>query len=220
MNKNRVKLASRRHADAKAVLESVSVQKGKAGKKSRAARRAAEFVRAFCQAVQRQTYGRISQLVTDCLQAVFEDPYTFDIRIEGKRGKVEAKPVFRRNGEDFDPVTECGGGVVDVAAFALRLAALRTQTVRQVLFLDEPFKHVSREYSPKLAALLYALSTELNIQIVIITHNKDLCCGKVIEVQKEPLPNPSPEKGRKPRSNQGAVPPAKPQVPPRPKSRR
>ena len=153
-------------------------------RKRKAAEEAQKIVQVFCQSVQEKTFGRISRVVSDCLKAVFSDPYEFKIILDKKRGKAEARLVFVRDGEEFDPTTECGGGVLDVAAFTLRLATLRpfAGKVRQVLFADEPFKHVSRNHSKRLALLLETLSKEMGIQFVIITHNPDLICGKVIEL--------------------------------------
>jgi DNA repair exonuclease SbcCD ATPase subunit len=149
----------------------------RAEKRHRAAVKARAVTQEFVRAVQDRVYGKVSSLVTRCLQAVFDDPYTFRIIVDKKRGKAEARLVFVRDDEEFDPVEECGGGVLDVAAFALRLA-----TVQNILFLDEPFKHVSREYVPKLSALLDTLSRTMGIQFFIVTHNPDLVCGKVVRI--------------------------------------
>lgn len=174
----------RRYKDAKAVIESLLPAVQKAREEAEAAGKVKEIIQAFAKTVQEQTYGRMSRLVSECLKAVFDDPYSFNIICEKKRGKAEARFVFTRNGEDFDPMTECGGGVLDVAAFALRLAALRPLSgkVRQILFLDEPFRHVSKNHSSRLAALVTSLSEQTGIQLVIITHNEELNCGKIIRL--------------------------------------
>lgn len=136
------------------------------------------------QAVEQQAHKRITGLVTSCLTAVFPDGYTFDIIFERKRGKTEAKMVFLQDGEEVDPTTAAGGGVLDIAAFALRVAVLVLSYPqrRRLLVLDEPFKFLSEEYRGMAAALIEKLADELGIQFIIVTHIKELQLGKVVEL--------------------------------------
>ena len=71
---------------------------------------------------QEELEYRISEIVTMALGSVFDDPYEFCIRFDIKRGKTEATMFFSREGEEIDPLNASGGGVVDVAALALRLS--------------------------------------------------------------------------------------------------
>ena len=76
---------------------------------------AQKVVAHIAQSIQQQVHGRISQIVTRCLNAVFEDPYEFRIRFDRKRGKTEARMVLIRDGMELDdPLNEVGGRVVDV----------------------------------------------------------------------------------------------------------
>lgn len=147
--------------------------------------RAQEILQLIAQAVQQQAHERISEVVTSCLRAVFpEDPYEFEIRFERKRGKTEAILGFSRDGILVDPLTASGGGVVDVAAFALRIACLVLHRPRlsRLVVLDEPFKFVSAEYRPNIRAMLLHLSKEMNVQIVMVSHIDDLEAGKIIQM--------------------------------------
>ena len=133
----------------------------------------------------KQFHTQIDQIVNKCLRVVFGNIYRFSIRFEQKRGKVEASLVFSRQGHTLeDPANESGGGVLDVASFALRLACLRMSPDKPapVLIQDEPWRFVSKEYSKKLPALLEMLTEELGFQFIIITHNKTLEIGNVIEI--------------------------------------
>jgi DNA repair exonuclease SbcCD ATPase subunit len=145
-----------------------------------------ELVTKIAAQVQSNAHRHIAKIVTRCLRAVFDRPYKFKILFERKRGQTEARLVFIRKGKTLDPVHECGGGPVDVAAFALRLACLLLQkpVKRRVLVLDEPFRFVSekKEYRQKVADLLIALTNELDIQIIQVTHDPILAVGKVIEI--------------------------------------
>jgi ABC-type sulfate/molybdate transport systems ATPase subunit len=118
---------------------------------------------------------------------VFQDQaYEFHIEFVQKRNRTEAELKLTRHGMTIDdPLNSSGGGVIDVAAFALRVACLilAQPPRRKVLFLDEPFRFVSAEYRPAIEQLLQLLSQELEIQIVMVTHIADLVTeGTVIEL--------------------------------------
>lgn len=149
---------------------------------------AQQIVQAVAEAVQHQAHARIASVVSRCLQAVFGDGYEFRIDFRQARGKTEAQLLIVKDDLVLeDPVEECGGGVVDVASFALRLAALMLAVPRRrrLLLLDEPFRFLSKEYRPAVRELLLALAKELKVQIVMVTHSADLVAGKVIEIGGE-----------------------------------
>jgi DNA repair exonuclease SbcCD ATPase subunit len=145
---------------------------------------ALEIARGIAEVLQRDAHTRIAGLVTRCLSAVFGDEaYEFRIITEQKRNRTEARAVFVRDGEEFDALSSIGGGVVDVAAFALRVAVILAQDpVRRLLILDEPMKFVSAEYRPQVRALLETLADELDVQIVLVTHISDLELGKIVRI--------------------------------------
>jgi len=134
--------------------------------------------------VQQSATAQVASVVTKCLQAVFEDPYEFEIVFEQKRGKTEARLVFVRDGQTLDPLGASGGGVVDVAAFALRLAslALSRPACRRLVVMDEPFRFVSKQYRPRLRDMLTALADEMGFQFVFVTHIPELAVGHVVTV--------------------------------------
>jgi len=149
-----------------------------------AATEAQEMAQAVAQAVQQQAHDQIAKVVSQCLTAVFDEPYTFHIIFERKRGRTEAQLVFDRDGMTLDPMTATGGGVVDVAAFALRLSCLilHKPPLRRILILDEPFKYVSEEYRPRVRELLETLSEEMGVQFLMVTHIQELKTGTVLEI--------------------------------------
>jgi DNA repair exonuclease SbcCD ATPase subunit len=134
--------------------------------------------------IQEEAHKKIASLVTRCLEAVFDDPYSFHIHFERVRGKTEARLVFERGGVELEGLDSVGGGVIDVAAFALRLACLTLTRPRprMALFLDEPFRFVSANYRPRVASLLETLSQELSLQVLLVTHDADFRLGEVIHV--------------------------------------
>jgi len=136
-------------------------------------------------AVQQKVHGRVAGVVSHCLAAVFgENSYKFDILFLKKRGKTEAKPVFVRNGNELDPADAVGGGVLDVAAFALRVVCLvlKRPAPRKLLVLDEPFKNVSERYQEAVKDMLLELSGRFDLQILMVTHQRGITCGKVIDL--------------------------------------
>lgn len=145
---------------------------------------AQEVLQRIAQAVQQKAHERIASVVSSCLKSVFDDPYEFHIDFERKRGRTEANLRFTRRNLDVDPMTASGGGVVDVAAFALRVACLMMHRPRlsKLLVLDEPFRFVSAQYQPQIRVMLEELADDLDLQIVMVTHNPEFEAGKVIEL--------------------------------------
>lgn len=145
---------------------------------------AQQLTQQVAQLCQNHAHKQIAQIVSKALEAVFDSPYVFRIIFDRKRGKTEARLVFERDGLEVDPMHQAGGGVIDVAAFALRVAALilSRPKLRKVLVLDEPFKYVSKEYRPRVRQLLESLSKDLHIQIIMVTHDPMLQAGTVIDL--------------------------------------
>lgn len=140
-------------------------------------------IQEIAQQVQRQAHAGIAAIVTRCLHAIYDDPYDFDIRFDKKAGKTSARLVFVRDGNEYD-ANDVGGGVVDVAAFAMRVAALMMSkpTRRKFMFLDEPFRHLDRGRMPRVKVMVEELAKQTGIQFVIITHAEELQAGEVINI--------------------------------------
>ena len=152
-----------------------------------ASERAQVIIQQVAQATQQELEYRVSELVSLALSSVFPDPYQFKLRFVVRRGKTEADLLFLRGEQEIDPLTACGGGVVDVAAFALRVALWRLSNgLRPVLILDEPCKWVSSSYLPAAGEMLRSLSERMGIQIILVTHLEPLIeiADKVFRVSK------------------------------------
>lgn len=137
--------------------------------------------------IQQLAHKRIADVVSRCLEAVFfgDDIYGFKIRFDRKRGKTEAKLILTKNGHEVeDPLNADSGGVVDVAAFALRTSCivLAKPSLRRFLSLDEPFKFVSEEYRDNVRMLLEGLAKDFKFQYLMVTHERAYQIGKVIEL--------------------------------------
>lgn len=124
--------------------------------------------------VQKKIKYQINNLVTVALKSVFPDnPYKFVLEFVNRRGKTECDILFERESQRFDPIAESGGGVVDVAAFTLRIAMWSLSgKYDNVLIFDEPFKNINdstRETHRRVAELVKELSHKMKIQFIIIS---------------------------------------------------
>ena len=148
-------------------------------KQHRLQRRFHEQARVIIQEVglktQQQLQFHIHEITSLALSAVFEEPYELIAEFVERRGKTECDLYFMRNGLKVDPLSASGGGVVDVAAFALRVASWSMQTPRSrpVLIIDEPFKALKgKEANRKVLEMLKQISKELDLQIIMVSDER------------------------------------------------
>ncbi|WP_350345035.1 ATPase [Proteinivorax tanatarense] len=124
-----------------------------------------------------QAKRQIEILVTNALQFIFDETYSFKIEFKEVRNRVEAQFLVcsEYNGKKIktNPEEARGGGIVDIVSLALRIAILQTYrpTLEGPLVLDEPAKHVSEEYVNKVVEFLNHVSSGFDRQIILITHN-------------------------------------------------
>jgi hypothetical protein len=126
-------------------------------------------------------------LVSKCLKTVFgPDAYEFSIVFEKKRGKTEARFVFLRGGEEYDPVSESGMGYIEVSNFVLTLVEIIMTGKRRLVIMDEPFKGLhGDENRERLASLLPVLCDELGFQMVLATGASWLMsAGECVQIKK------------------------------------
>lgn len=124
---------------------------------------------------------RLQETVTDALKYVFGPDFEFLIEFKETRGRTEAEfyVVSDYNGEKIKtkPEDARGGGVVDIISIALRVALIQiynNPTIRGPIVLDEPGKHVSADYTMKLATFLKQINQTFGRQIILSTHQPDL----------------------------------------------
>lgn len=152
-----------------------------------------EEVQVFLQQIAKDTQDRLSlqieDIINSALDAVFPNEYTFKLEFTTSRNRTEAQLLFynQRTGKEVDPMNASGGGVVDLTAFALRIACyVLENNTDNVIILDEPFRFISRDLQERAGKILKTLSDKLHIQIIMVTHIKELidCADKVFEVKK------------------------------------
>ncbi|MFP4424781.1 MAG: hypothetical protein ACLFP2_06170 [Candidatus Woesearchaeota archaeon] len=123
---------------------------------------------------QEQLEYRIASTVTAAQESVFDDPYGLAVKFEQRRGKTECDLLFERDKQTMDPLASSGYGAVDIAAFALRVAAWSmSRRTRPVLILDEPFRHLKgSETNRRAIEMTKEISHELGLQIIMISDER------------------------------------------------
>lgn len=143
-------------------------------KEIKTSKKAGVIIRTVAQETQKLIECHISELVTLALRSIFINPYTFHLEFIQKRNKTECYFFFERDKHKINPFLEAGGGVIDVASFALRVAiwVLSKPKYRNVLIFDEPFKNINdktRETHRRVAKIVKMLSDKLQVQFIVIT---------------------------------------------------
>lgn len=123
------------------------------------------------------------RLVTQALQTIFGEEYSFKLESRIHRNQPEMEMFVVENGVRYSPKDEKGGAIIDILSFASRIVslALRDEKIQNTILLDEPFRCLRKEVLVYLAQLMQDISDELGIQIIYITHEKELA-----EVSKRP----------------------------------
>lgn len=124
---------------------------------------------------------RLEETVTDALKYIFGDDFAFHIEMRESGGRTEAEFYVSSdyNGTTIKtkPQDARGGGIVDIVSIALRVALVQIYTnpkIQGPIILDEPGKHVSADYTMKLATFLQQVSKTFGRQIILSTHQPDL----------------------------------------------
>lgn len=130
---------------------------------------------------QADTQEQLEQLVTYGLRVVFSENLSFHVVQSVKANQTVAEFVIRSEYVSRDgavrtvdtPVLEArGGGMAAVTGFVLNLVVLLlTPQARRILWLDESFGMVSREFEGRVAEFLQVVSERAGMQIVLVTHS-------------------------------------------------
>jgi len=137
--------------------------------------KAREIVRIVGLKTQEQLQFHISDITSLALEAVFDNPYSLKVEFVQRRNKTECDLFFVRDGMQIDPISSSGVGAVDIAAFALRIAAwsMTQPKSRNTIILDEPFKHLKGEAENKKALdMIKKISNKLGMQIIMVSDER------------------------------------------------
>lgn len=138
--------------------------------------KAREIIREVGIKTQQQLSFHISDITSLALEAVFNEPYELKVEFVQRRNKTECDLIFEREGVRLEkPKEEAGGGAIDVASFALRIASwsMMTPKTRNVMILDEPFKHLKGETENRnVLNMIREISQKLNLQIIMVSDER------------------------------------------------
>jgi DNA repair exonuclease SbcCD ATPase subunit len=151
-------------------LEETKLELSQLNKTLLSAEKARAVVQAVANDVQKSLEYRITNIVTMALASVFPDPYEFKVEFVTRRNQTECDMYFVRDGNECDPMDSTGGGAIDIASLALRMAIWSIKKTRAIQLLDEPAKFLSRDLQEKCSEMLKELSEKLGIQMIIISH--------------------------------------------------
>jgi len=136
---------------------------------------AREVTREVALKTQEGLQYHISEIVTLAMNGVFDKPYKLITRFVQRRNKTECDLIFERDDVEYNPMDDTGGGSLDVAAFALRVASYTMKAPRgnNVLILDEPFKHLKGQTeNRRVLDMVHEISERLNIQIIMVSDER------------------------------------------------
>jgi len=130
------------------------------------------FIQNVAKKTQEQLKYHIEDVVQLALDSIFPNEYQFSIDFEVKYGKTSCNLIFKNNDYEIDIMKAAGGGVVDIASLALRVAIWSIGKTDNVLVLDEPIKNI-QPASLQMEAwdIIQKLSKQLNLQFIIITNS-------------------------------------------------
>lgn len=125
---------------------------------------------------QQKVSSYIESLVTMAIQSIYQDDFVFHCNFDIKRNKSECLlTVSSKEGKEFIPKDEDGGGILDVISLALRIVLWTMQKPRSIntFILDEPGKFLG-DLIESFGLFIKEISNKLNIQFIINTHDPRL----------------------------------------------
>lgn len=122
--------------------------------------------------------GQIESIVSKGLKQIFNEDLSLRVvnRMVGRRPEVDFILVSKIGDTTLETsiLDARGGGVAAVAGFLVQaVLVLLTPGLRPVLFLDEVFAQVSREFLEPLSAFLKELVERSELQIILVTHSEE-----------------------------------------------
>lgn len=144
------------------------------------------FFQTTAEAVQSKIKAKMESVVQAALDICFPSQFKFNFQFVPCRGKVEVHISITENGFEIAPQDACGGSLTDIISFGLRLAVWSLGSSDGVILMDEPFKFLDTQRQETITKLLKELSKQLKVQLIIISHRKEVqeAADKLFIVEK------------------------------------
>lgn len=115
---------------------------------------------------------KLGAIITEGLTLVFpDDNLQFCIDFVERRNQIEADLyLMDADGNQYDPMTEVGGGITDFISLLLRITYVKLSTNKDFIFCDEPSKFISRDKIVEATEFLAKICKDLNFELLCITH--------------------------------------------------
>jgi len=114
-------------------------------------------------------------IITKAIRLMFNRDLEFKLEYRENRGGIETKILILEDGQELSPKDDLGGSIIDIISFVFKIVLWHVSSpqTRNIFILDEPFKFAGRLvlFAGK---ILKDLSKELNLQIIMITHETEL----------------------------------------------
>lgn len=130
------------------------------------------FIQAVAKSTQEQLKFNLVAIIQLCIDAIFPGKYKFDIDFTIERNRTVARLLYLRDSYEIDPLSQCGGGIVDITSLALRIALWSIGKTDNVIILDEPLKNLQPVELNKLGfEVIRNLSKKLGLQFIIVNNS-------------------------------------------------
>lgn len=131
----------------------------------------------------------IEELVSQALQGIFGDNYSFELEDKILRNKPETDFYVIKNGRRRSLKDDTGVGVVDVVSIALRVIfwAIENPRTDNVIIFDEPVRALhSRSMLESCGEMFKKLSEMLGLQFIIVSDVGELlnCADLIFHVEQ------------------------------------
>lgn len=118
---------------------------------------------------------KIDEVVTYGIQTVFSENCDFSIVLGEQRGYPVMNFRLLKNGKERMILGGDGGGLVDLCGYLMQILfiVLMRGKIRNLIWFDEAFAHLSEGYRDKLCDLKQELCDKLDFQEVFITQQRE-----------------------------------------------
>lgn len=131
----------------------------------------------------------LEKLIQDALNIVFNDrAYEISISVEDKRGVKSLYFILKEVVDgvlvESDIRDSVGGSVVTIVSLVCQIFYIQWMEAKKVIFIDEAFADIAKEYLENLFTLLKVFKEKLGFNFLVITHNAEVLpyCSRIYEV--------------------------------------